>query len=72
MVADIMSLVFTPISPGQARALGRLGRMTDPPGKFIIAIERDNESNMVVVPASSKDQRRWDITKGGAITKGTR
>lgn len=66
------TLTFTPISPGQARALGRLGRITDPPAKFIIAIEKDNGSNMVVVPASSKDRRRWDVSKGGKIVKSAR
>lgn len=60
---------FMPISPGQARALGRLGRMINPPAKFVIAIDRDNGGMMIVVPASGRDKRRWDITKGGQITK---
>lgn len=65
-------LTWTFISPGQARALGRLGRMTDPPAKFITAVQREYNDNMIVVPASAKDRRRWDITKGGKIIKSER
>jgi len=61
-------LTFTPISPGQARALGRLGSLNDPLPKLIVANDRDNDC-LIVVPASRNDRRRWDITKGGKIIK---
>lgn len=67
------ALRFEPVSPAQMRALGRLGKLKDPPVKFIIGFPSiPGESTIVVVPASSKDRRRWDIPKGGKITRSVR
>lgn len=57
-----------PLSPGQCRALSRLGKLKSTPEKLIIGYDRD-EKVIVVVPASGKDRRRWDIGKGGKIER---
>lgn len=58
------------LSPGEARAMGRLGRLKNAPPKFVMG--RESDGHLIVVPASRFDKRRWDITKGGKITKGER
>lgn len=59
---------FQPISPAQARALGRLGKLKSVPPKLICGFDGTND-RIIVVPASGKDARRWDITKGGKIIR---
>lgn len=65
---------FIPISPAQARALGRIAATKNAPKKFIMGIDNQGSGceTLVVVPPSCKDNRRWDISPGGKITKGTR
>jgi hypothetical protein len=62
-------LEFRPLDPAQARALGRLGKMKTCPPKLIIGFDGKGNNPLVVVPASGRDRRRWDISKTGKITK---
>lgn len=66
-------LHFEPVSPAQMRALGRLGKLKEPPAKFIIGFSTEpGNSTLIVVPASNRDRRRWDISKGGKIVRSVR
>ena len=66
-------LDFRPISPGQARALGRLAKTKNCPPKLIVGFNPvSKDDDIVVVGASRKDPRRWDISKGGKVTRRTR
>lgn len=59
--------VWTPFTAAQGRALGRICGKKDAPNGFVTA--RGDEGEMIVVPASSKDRRRWDISKGGKVSR---
>lgn len=58
---------FIPIGQKQANALGRISKWKNTPPAVVVA--RDLEGNLIVVPASSRDRRRWDISKRGRISK---
>jgi hypothetical protein len=63
---------WEPCSPAQMRALGRLGRLKDKPARFIVGFPADVDDHIIVVPASKNDRRRWDISKGGKISRSAR
>lgn len=58
---------WTPMTAAQAQALGRIGGKKDTPSSMVIA--RGDDKELIVVPSSAKDRRRWDITKGGLIRR---
>ena len=60
-------LVFHPILASQAKALGRIAGRKKAPHALVWA--KTGDGTLIVVPASLKDRRRWDISKGGRITK---
>lgn len=62
-------VTFQPISPAQCRALGRLGRIKNAPRRFVVGFPAEADDHIIVVPASGKDRRRWDISKGGRIIR---
>lgn len=62
------NLTWVPMRPAQAKALGRVARAKDAPSAYLVARDEDT-GTLIVVPASSKDRRRWDVTKGGKITR---
>lgn len=60
---------WTPINDRQVRALARIvNRKKDPVASLVVA--RDRETGVLVaVPASNADRRRWDISRGGKVTR---
>jgi hypothetical protein len=61
------TLQFNSILACQARALGRIAGRKKAPHALVWA--KETSGVIIVVPASLKDRRRWDITKGGRIIK---
>jgi hypothetical protein len=61
--------MWTPITRSQALALGRIASKKDAPDTFVMMRQADTDRTMIVVPASQKDARRWDVTKTGKISR---
>ncbi len=60
-------MTWNHMTSAQARALGRIGKTADCPGT-LLHMRDPEDKKLIVVSASSRDKRRWDISKGGKIT----
>lgn len=64
---------WTVLRPAQARALGRMGAWKSAPKSFIMTYGDDEttgaRTTLIVVPSSSRDRRRWDVSPKGKITR---
>ena len=55
------------MTKSQARALGRMAKWQSAPKRFIMSY--GDADQIIVVPPSSRDRRRWDIGPGGKIAR---
>lgn len=71
-----MTVEFKTLSPGQCRALGRIAKQKNAPPKLIVGWHTGPETSahddIIVVPASSRDRRRWNVSYGGKIMRTVR
>jgi hypothetical protein len=58
---------WMPMTAAQAQRLGRLAAQKNAPNALVIS--RTDSGDLICVPASRRDQRRWDISKTGTLKK---